>query len=596
MARWLLFALLVAVAGPLSAHDDGDPSGAPRTLSPFWIGPGVSGSWFDPARDGEGFTLQLLDDGSAVVVWFTFAPAGSAHPQAWILGQGGVVAGDTVTFPTVVTARGGRFGPAFDPAAVVLEPWGSLSFTFTDCDHATVRWQGPPAFGAGTRALERLTVLDELDCGGTRRLTARGARDLGALRSRAGAWVDPTHTGEGWVIEPFSPTLAGMYWFSYDDAGNPAWFLGLGTFDGDRLVIADALRPVGTAFGDAFDAAQVQRPRWGRVEFRFLDCNRVEVSYQAAPGFGDGRLDAQRLTRLASAPCLDAVAPTVALSGSWSLGPALAVAESEVSVAELDGAFYVAGGLVGRPTFQRFDLAAQRWERLPDLPDGRDHAAMLTHAGSVWVFGGYGTSGPNGLARAFRFDVAAGTWEIYDGITAVSASGAARLNGYFWLGDENGDLVQFDPVSRASRRIPARDGALRDHSQLVAFQGELWLMGGRSLSTGEQNRVTIFDPVSETWRLGPGMRAGRAGFAAAALPDRVLVAGGEVLLNGNLVLDSIESIAAGEDGWTYLARMPTGVHGVGGLVHQGRFYAIGGSTVPGTTGNPGTLQIFTPAP
>jgi hypothetical protein len=36
------------------------------------IGPAFSGSWYSPERSGEGFTLQILDNGSALALWFTY--------------------------------------------------------------------------------------------------------------------------------------------------------------------------------------------------------------------------------------------------------------------------------------------------------------------------------------------------------------------------------------------------------------------------------------------------------------------------------------------------------------------------------------------
>ena len=40
-----------------------------------------SGSWFDPARAGEGFVVQILDDGRALVTWFTYPPEGGEAVQ-----------------------------------------------------------------------------------------------------------------------------------------------------------------------------------------------------------------------------------------------------------------------------------------------------------------------------------------------------------------------------------------------------------------------------------------------------------------------------------------------------------------------------------
>src|SRR5690606_9924044 len=45
---------------------------------------GQSGSWYDPTHAGEGYTLQWLDDGRALVVWFSYDAEGR---QYWMLGM-----------------------------------------------------------------------------------------------------------------------------------------------------------------------------------------------------------------------------------------------------------------------------------------------------------------------------------------------------------------------------------------------------------------------------------------------------------------------------------------------------------------------------
>lgn len=591
-ARFAGFVALLSGAATIDAHDGG-ASQAIFTSNDYWVSPAVSGSWFDAERSGEGFALELLPDGTAVVVWFTYPPAGAPGEQAWILGQGGVVEGDRIRFQQVYTARGARFGQAFDPADVVLTPWGSLELEFADCRNATVRWQGPSNFGSGERSLGRLTELDELQCFGDRRLTPLGARAASALKARGGAYLNPLGPGEGFVVEPLSETLAGFYWFTYDNAGNAAWLIGVGQFDGDTLTV-DTLRPVGTRFGANFVAADVQRNAWGRVTIQFTECNRANVQWEpTATGFNGGSRDLVRLTTLAGAPCIDTL-PDATITGSWSQGPALDSAESETAATVLDGRMYVVGGYSGRRTFQRFDFATGTWTRLADLPAGRDHAMAQSVAGAVYAFGGYLPLGVDD-APLFKYDVASNTWASVTGVPYASASGSAFLNGRFYVGDADGDLFEFEPATGNSRLIPAFDATERDHSQVVAFLGEIWMIGGRSLPTFEQSRVTIYNPVTGEWRTGPSLREARAGFAASVLGNRIVVAGGErVYRTPRLVITSMESIAAGSNAWTLGAPTPVAVHGVPGVVHAGRWYLPGGSTVAAIGAPTPVLQVFTP--
>ncbi len=569
-----------------------------KAVTPTWVGPAMSGSWYNPARAGEGWTLEILEDGSAVVVWFTYAPADSENPQVWILGQGGTISGNRIHFDQVYTARGGRFGPNFDPAQVQLQNWGTLDFTFDGCNGGSMSYSGPAAYGNGSHPIARLAAIQDLDCQRASTRTASGARAASSLRQFGGAWFDPSHAGEGWVIEPLSATQAGVYWYTYTPQGEPVWLLGVGTMDGTRLRVDTQLRPVGTAFGSAFNGGAITNATWGSLEINFESCNRARVNYRSTQaGFGEGVLQAQRLTTLASGICLDQF-PAARTQGSWSQAATQAVRESEVAAASDVGALYSIGGYVSRRTVQRFDAVANAWQVLPELPGGRDHALAVVDGGSLLVFGGYNLNGVGDRdSPGFRYNPATQQWTTIANVPWTVASGAARLNGFLYLGDESGDLIQIQPRDMSWRRITAMDATARDHSQVVAFAGEIWMIGGRSPETAEQNRVTIFDPVTETWRRGPPLSQARGGFAATVIDHQIHVAGGEIIYvtaSEQRVTPSHEIIAAGENAWSPAPPLPTAVHGVGGASIDGKFYAVGGSINAGRGGGPGTLQVYTP--
>jgi hypothetical protein len=127
----------------------------------------------------------------------------------------------------------------------------------------------------------------------------------------------------------------------------------------------------------------------------------------------------------------------------------------------------------------------------------------------------------------------------------------------------------------------------------VAFQGELWMIGGRQLNVRETARVSIYDPASETWRLGPILRVARAGFAAAASRELLVVAGGELLCcQPWRAVSSVEAIAAGGGEWGSLPDLPTPLHGFGGLLFGNAFYTVGGTTVAGAVANAGIVQVL----
>jgi len=119
----------------------------------------VSGSWYDPDRSGEGFVLEMLENGSAVVFWFTYDTQGN---HMWLLASQGIVSQhDTqvlVDFSDVRIYTGGVFGQEFDASTVESQAWGELRFSF-DCngDNSVNYTSSIAEFGSGSRSLTKLT-------------------------------------------------------------------------------------------------------------------------------------------------------------------------------------------------------------------------------------------------------------------------------------------------------------------------------------------------------------------------------------------------------------------------------------------------------
>ena len=131
-------------------------SGPPAALA------GRSGSFYPQGRSGEGLFLQFLPDGRAVMVFYSYTPAGE---QFWAIASDVTVAGDVLTanlsYPVVTT----RFGSAFDPADVTLAPWGTATLTFQGCDALSFAWNSTvPGYGSGSLPYTRLTQLDGTNC------------------------------------------------------------------------------------------------------------------------------------------------------------------------------------------------------------------------------------------------------------------------------------------------------------------------------------------------------------------------------------------------------------------------------------------------
>jgi len=125
------------------------------------IGPGFTGSWFDPNQSGHGLMLEVLPGKRLLAMWFAFNPEGTQ--QAWF-GGAGTYSGNTATISDVALPTGGRWIPNFDPNAIERTPWGTLTLTFSDCNHGRVNFSSILPYGMGTMNLLRLTQPAGLTC------------------------------------------------------------------------------------------------------------------------------------------------------------------------------------------------------------------------------------------------------------------------------------------------------------------------------------------------------------------------------------------------------------------------------------------------
>jgi hypothetical protein len=137
----------------------GEPASLAKSTSA--IGPGFTGAWYDPQQSGHGLFLEVLPQDKLLAWWFTFTPDGTQ--QSWFGGVG-TISGNTATVPVALTT-GGRWIPDFDITKVVNNPWGTLAFTFTDCNSGQVDFTSNyPGYGSNHMTLTRLTEPAGLTC------------------------------------------------------------------------------------------------------------------------------------------------------------------------------------------------------------------------------------------------------------------------------------------------------------------------------------------------------------------------------------------------------------------------------------------------
>ena len=124
----------------------------------------------------------------------------------------------------------------------------------------------------------------------------------------SGSWYNADQSGHGFSMEfgqqPDGSPLAVIYWYIYDDLGNPIFMLGSGVPDGNRVEI-EFVSPVGMVYGE-FDPDSVSREDGGTAVFEFSDSDTGIFSYTPSAfsidTWGHTAIDAQPLTRLFGIP------------------------------------------------------------------------------------------------------------------------------------------------------------------------------------------------------------------------------------------------------------------------------------------------------
>ena len=148
------------------------------------LGGYMSGNWFNPNQGGHGFQLEFTNRSTGattsdmVAIWFVYGPSGTSandgSGQNWIYAEGDYdTTKNTVTLPAILLS-GAKFPPNFNAADVrrissdASTTWGTLTFTFSDCNNGTVSWHSTlPGYNNANDAplaIQRLTQIAGTTC------------------------------------------------------------------------------------------------------------------------------------------------------------------------------------------------------------------------------------------------------------------------------------------------------------------------------------------------------------------------------------------------------------------------------------------------
>lgn len=121
---------------------------------------GISGAWYEPATNGQGWFVEIISPSQALVYWFTYDAAGR---QAWNLGVGDIV-GTSIIVRDSVKGVGTRFGESFDKDDVIRSSFAAVVLEFKNCGVGEASFLTADGTVSGWHQLSRLTSLQGKSC------------------------------------------------------------------------------------------------------------------------------------------------------------------------------------------------------------------------------------------------------------------------------------------------------------------------------------------------------------------------------------------------------------------------------------------------
>lgn len=341
-------------------------------------------------------------------------------------------------------------------------------------------------------------------------------------------------------------------------------------------------------------------------EFAGLD----QVNLGPLPGGLAGKLGEVELRVTVDGQVTNSVtiAPTGPLAGQWGVRANLPEANSEMSVAELDGKIYVIGGYpssrVTVATVQVYDAASNTWSLAAPLPTPVNHSMPAVVNGKLYVIGGQSDAGStNFVNTVYEYDPATNTWRTRAPLPIARGGGAAAvIDGKIYVAGgrppRGADFAVFDPALNQWTTLPDLM-TQRNHLAAVAVDGKVIVIGGR-FEAGSTSPLTdaleIYDPKTNTWKEGARLPKPRGGLNAVEARGCVHVFGGEGNTSRpNGVFDDHDVYNPFTNTWTNLAPMPIAIHGVTGLSFlNGLIYLPGGGLSQGGSSGGTQHQVYRP--
>lgn len=250
---------------------------------------------------------------------------------------------------------------------------------------------------------------------------------------------------------------------------------------------------------------------------------------------------------------------------AWSTGAPVPAPAHHMALVGHAGKLYLIGGWQGSglgmqelDTMWIYDIATDAWSMGPAMPTARGAHAAAVIDGQIHVVGG------SIAHRNFNPDLPLGTHEIYDIASGGWVTGTDLTNG-------------------------------REHLGAAVIGGKLYVAAGRVAGTASP-RLDVYDPATQQWSSLATVPTPRSGVALVAFQGELYLLGGERFPEntnpgfGDAVGDpipnsqtfaTVEVYDPATDTWREIEPMPTRRHGLGAGVIGNAIYAVGGGPEAG---------------
>ncbi|MEP7096508.1 MAG: S53 family peptidase [Dokdonella sp.] len=265
---------------------------------------GLTGTWYNPATNGQGLVMEVDADfysagtGLLFAGWYT-NDVTIAGGQRWYTLQAQVVAGNPSVSAGIYLTEGGTFSSA--AALATTSEVGRATLQFSDCSHGALQYTFSDGSGRnGTIPLTRLNA--NISCGQS---GGNGAASSSFLLS--GAWYDAPGQGIVFDVNPTQNVLfAGWYTYAANAGTNsgPAgqhWY----TLQATLVPGTSVLNSIGLydTTGGAFNQAKpITTTQVGTASMVYNSCTSATLTYSFTAGANAGAYGTMHLVRLGATP------------------------------------------------------------------------------------------------------------------------------------------------------------------------------------------------------------------------------------------------------------------------------------------------------